>query len=214
VSDFTCAQVNEAAAEFALGILPPDERESVEAHLQRCPACRLEVESMQSVGTQLLDLVPGTEPPLGFDRRVLSRVKPAPSPMRRRYRMIATLAAAAAIAVATTIGVDASHTSRPTPAVAATAVLYEGKQPVGQVAVYPGHPTWVGVTVQLASAGTDSSVKCEMVGYGGSVTDLGSFRLSAGRGSWFARYPKATSRLAGIRLLDDKGDVVASAQFS
>ena len=78
MSDFTCAQVNEAAAEFALGILAPDERESVEAHLQRCPTCRLEVESMQSVGTQLLDLVPGTEPPLGFDRRVLSRVKPAP----------------------------------------------------------------------------------------------------------------------------------------
>lgn len=212
MSDFTCAQVNEAAAEFALGILAPDERESVEAHLQRCPTCRLEVESMQSVGTQLLDLVPGTEPPLGFDRRVLSRVKPAPSPIRRRYRMIATLAAAAAIAVATTIGVDASHTSRPAPAGIASAVLYQGKQPVGQVAVYPGHPTWVGVTVQLAAA--DSSVKCEMVGYGGSVTDLGSFSLSAGRGSWFARYPKVTSHLAGIRLLDDKGDVVASARFS
>jgi len=167
---------------------------------------------MQSVGNQLLDLVPGTEPPLGFDRRVLSRVRPAPSRIRRRYRMIATLAAAAAIAVAATLGADATHTPRPTPAVLASAVLYQGKQPVGQVDVYPGHPSWVGVTLRLPTA--DGSVTCEMVGYNGTVTDIGSFGLSYGRGSWFAQYPKGSSGLAGVRLLDGKGNLVASAQFS
>jgi hypothetical protein len=184
----------------------------VAAHLERCPTCRLEVESMTSVGHQLLDLVPGTEPPLGFDRRVMSRITPARRPIRRRYRMIATLAAAATIAVATTIGVDATRTARPTPAVLADAVLYQGKQRVGRVDLYPGRPPWVGVT--LRSVTVDGRVTCEMVSYDGTVTDLGSFGLSAGSGSWFAPYPKGASELEGVRLLDAKGNVVASAQFS
>ncbi len=69
--EMTCLEVNESVPEFTLGILTPDEHDSVAAHLRACPACRLEVESMQSVSEQLLDLIPGTEPPLGFDRRVL-----------------------------------------------------------------------------------------------------------------------------------------------
>ncbi len=211
----SCAEVNEAAAEFALGVLPPDEREMVAAHLERCPACRLEIESMRSVGHQLLDLVPGTEPPLGFDRRVLARITPAHHPVRRRYRMIATLAAAATIAVATTIGADAAHTThttRPPQAVLASAVLFQGKQRVGQVDLYRGRPPWVGVT--LRSAAVDGRVTCEMVNYDGTVSDLGSFGLAAGSGSWFAPYPKGASGLEGVRLLDEKGDVVASAEFS
>jgi hypothetical protein len=216
VDEMTCLEVNENAPEFALGILSPDEHNAVAAHLRACPACRLEVESMQSVGHQLLDLVPGTEPPLGFDRRVLTRVgsplKPL-KPARRRIRMIATLAAAAVIAVAATIGVDlAGHTSHPGGPVVASAVLYAGSQPVGHVDVRAGKPPWLIMTVH--SVGSNDKVTCEVVGKDGTVTNVGTFWFEYGRGAWSTPDPALNSGLAGVRLVDDHGDVVASAQFA
>ena len=207
----TCFEVNESAPEFALGILTPDQHESVAAHLQACPACRLEVESMQSVSDQLLDLIPGTEPPLGFDRRVLSRVGSPIKPARRRFRMIATLAAAAVIAITATIGFDVGHTSHPAP-VLASAVLYEGSQPVGHVYVRAGNPPWI--TMTMHSVGAYGKVTCEVVGEDGSVTNVGTFGFEYGRGSWSTPDPALKSGLAGVRLVDDHGDVVASAQFT
>jgi Putative zinc-finger len=209
----TCFEVNESAPEFALGILTPEEHESVAAHLRACPACRLEVESMQSVSDQLLDLIPGTEPPLGFDRRVLSRVGSPLKPARRRFRMIATLAAAAVIAIAATIGVsaEAGRTSHPAP-VLASAVLYQGSEPVGQVYVRGGNPPWISMTMH--SVDTDGKITCEVVGKDGSVTNVGTFGFEYGRGSWSTPDPAIRSGLAGVRLVDDHGDVVASAQFT
>ncbi len=77
--DLTCAEARDLAAEFALDILEPEERSAVAAHLLRCPTCRAEVSGMEVVSERLLDLVPGTEPPLGFDRRVLARVQAGPA---------------------------------------------------------------------------------------------------------------------------------------
>src|SRR5262249_27686356 len=101
--ELTCREVRDSSAEFALGILPAEERASVAAHLLRCPSCREEVEGMMAVGTRLLDLVPGTEPPLGFDRRVLARVHGSHAAARTRSwrrpsRLVAAIAAAAAAA--------------------------------------------------------------------------------------------------------------------
>jgi Putative zinc-finger len=211
VDEMTCAEVNEWAPEFALGTLSPDEREAVADHLEACPACRLEVESMQSVGRQLLDLVPGTEPPLGFDRRVLSRVGSNLRPARRRFRLVAILAAAAVIAVAATIGVEVSRTSHPA-AVLASAVLYEGGNAVGHVYVRAGNPPWIMMTMH--SVGADGKVTCEVVGKDGSVTNVGTFWFEYGRGAWSTPDPALKSGLAGVRLVDDQGGVVASAQFS
>jgi hypothetical protein len=208
----TCLEVNESAPEFALGILTPDEHESVSAHLQACPACRLEVESMESISGQLLDLIPGTEPPLGFDRRVLFRVGSPLKPARRRFRMIATLAAAAVIAVAATIGVGAGRASHPAAPVVASAILYEGSQPVGHVDVRAGNPPWISMTMH--SVGADGKVTCELVGKDGSVTNVGTFWFEYGRGSWSTPDPALGTGLAGVRLVDDHGGVVASAQFS
>jgi Putative zinc-finger len=210
VHEMTCFDVNESAPEFALGILAPEEHESVAAHLRACPACRLEVESMHSVSDQLLDLIPGTEPPLGFDRRVLSRVGSPLKPARRRFRLIATLAAAAVIAIAATIGADAGRTSHPAP-VLASAVLYQGSQAVGQVYVRGGNPPWISMTMH--SVGADGKITCEVVGKDGSVTKVGTFGFEYGRGSWSTPDPAIRSGLAGVRLVDDHGDVVASAQF-
>jgi hypothetical protein len=211
VHEMNCVQVNESAAEFSLGILTPDEHDSVAAHLRACPACRLEVESMQSVSEQLLDLIPGTEPPLGFDRRVLSRVGSPLKPARRRFRIVATLAAAAVIAITATIGVDANHPSHPAP-VLASAVLYSEGHQVGKVYVRAGNPPWILMTMR--SVGADGKVTCEVVGKDGSVTNVGTFWFEYGRGTWSTPDPAIKSGLAGVRLVDDHGGVVASAQFT
>ncbi|MFF9197003.1 hypothetical protein ACF09L_17545 [Streptomyces sp. NPDC014779] len=73
-----CGRLREGAAELALGILPARERAAAVAHLDRCPDCRAHVARLTAVGDGLLGLLPGTEPPAGFESRVLRTVAPPP----------------------------------------------------------------------------------------------------------------------------------------
>lgn len=70
----TCVEAREAAAEFALGILDPIYRREVDSHLRLCDDCRREITGLTEVAARLLDVIPGTEPPLGFDRAVLVQI--------------------------------------------------------------------------------------------------------------------------------------------
>ena len=210
--ELTCDEVRESAAEFALDILPSGVRSAVAAHMLRCPACREEIDEMEKIGWRLVDLVPGTEPPLGFDRRVLARVQPD-RPRRRLVRAVITVAAAAAIAVAATIGAaGTSRSPHPGRTVLASAVLENGAKPIGEVYVYAGNPPWVSMTVQ--SVWVKGKVICEIIGMDGKVTNLGSFPVVHGGGSWFAPDPAARSGLLGVRLVDSSGQTVAAADFS
>jgi anti-sigma-K factor RskA len=69
-----CARLRELAPELALGVLTGEERAEARKHLATCPDCREYVLELTSVGDSLLALVPGAEPPLGFEDRVLSRL--------------------------------------------------------------------------------------------------------------------------------------------
>lgn len=69
-----CARLHELAPELALGVLTGQERAEARKHLATCPDCREYVLELTSVGDGLLALVPGAEPPLGFEDRVLSRL--------------------------------------------------------------------------------------------------------------------------------------------
>ncbi|MFF3504970.1 hypothetical protein [Streptomyces sp. NPDC003247] len=73
-SDVTCEALREIGAEMALGVLPGRERAAAVAHLDRCAACREYIEHMTLVGDGLVGLVPGGEPPLGFETRVARRL--------------------------------------------------------------------------------------------------------------------------------------------
>jgi hypothetical protein len=72
MNELNCAQVREVGAELALGILPGEERAAAVAHIDRCPECREYVEQLTLVGDGLLDLLPASEPPPGFETRVTS----------------------------------------------------------------------------------------------------------------------------------------------
>jgi hypothetical protein len=66
--------MRELAPELALGVLTGEQRGEARKHLATCPDCREYVLELTSVGDGLLALVPGAEPPVGFEDRVLSRM--------------------------------------------------------------------------------------------------------------------------------------------
>jgi predicted anti-sigma-YlaC factor YlaD len=212
----TCTEVREAAAEFALDILNSEERSVVAAHLIRCPECRAEVDALTAVGARLLELVPGTEPPLGFDRRVLAQVRPDRNPgrrlLRRRPRLMAGLAAVAAavVLVVASLGWFQGGTSPHTPRAVLSADFVQGSRDVGEVYAY-ANPAWWSMTVHGAT-GTNK-VTCELVGPKGTVTTIGSFDLVDGSGSWGAPDRTGLAGVTGAQLVDGTGHVIAVATF-
>ncbi|GAB7029085.1 hypothetical protein AB0G35_13245 [Streptomyces sp. NPDC021749] len=72
--DLTCEQLHETGAELVLGVLSGRERAEAAAHLDRCADCREYIEQLALVGDGLLALLPGGEPPAGFETRVARRL--------------------------------------------------------------------------------------------------------------------------------------------
>jgi predicted anti-sigma-YlaC factor YlaD len=206
MAELTCDDIREAAAELALGVLPRPQRNLVAAHLLGCRVCRDEVAALTEIATRLLDMVPGTEPPLGFDRAVLLRVKP-----RRRTRTVATAIAAAVIICLLLAGSVLDITGRSHPAVTPpglVGIFRENGVPVGTLAT-GGHPLWVSVSVRgVAMSGP---VSCQLVGGRGSVETLGLFDLVHGSGTWAAPDPGGIGRHQQARLVDRAGQVIATA---
>ena len=60
--------------EFVLGTVDGDRRARMAAHVLRCAACRHEYDELAATVEDLLPAVPGAQPPLGFDERVLARI--------------------------------------------------------------------------------------------------------------------------------------------
>jgi len=77
-----CAEVAERAAELALGVLLGHERARILAHLDRCGKCQEDVRQLTVTADALLELLPGSEPPLGFESRVLALIRRWPCPGR------------------------------------------------------------------------------------------------------------------------------------
>lgn len=217
MADSGCETARESLAELALGALRGEELRRVSAHVEHCSECRREVNSMLPVASRLLELVPGTEPPLGFDRRVLSNVEAVEggaSRFARRRSVIMAIAAAAAIVFgvsgwlvgAASSGPSGHHQGRPE----LTAEFVEQGHGVGQIEVY-GKPLWLTVTVH--GTGISGAVICEMVHADGSVTKMGPFDLVGGSGTWSAPDPEGMAHVTQAQLVDTAGKVVAVAHI-
>ncbi|MET9518903.1 zf-HC2 domain-containing protein [Streptomyces sp. NPDC002994] len=224
----TCDRMRDLAAELALGILPAQERAQAVAHLDRCPGCRQDIEQLTLVGDGLLGLLPGTEPPVGFETRVAERMAPSrPETSRRRLRRrLRVTAAAAALALACGFGgwaVGTSFDDAPAPSsqlqgqpVLLEAALVAGVQEVGRIYLYPGSPGWVYMSVDLKDGeyGDDGSVvRCRLERSDGTTVPIGSFTLKGGYGYWGAPAPVDPATVTGARLLAPDGSVLATANF-
>lgn len=222
MTDSGCETARESLAELALGALRGEELHRVSAHVEHCSECRREVTSMLPVASRLLELVPGTEPPLGFDRRVLSNVQQVERGGRRfegrggrfaRHRtVIMAVAAAAAIVFGVSgwlVGADSSghHQSRPE----LTAEFVQQGRDVGEFEAY-GKPLWLTVTVR--GTGISGPVTCEMIHDDGSITTMGSFDLVGGSGTWSTPDPEGMANVTQAQLVDTTGKVVATAHIA
>jgi hypothetical protein len=218
MTSLTCSEVREATAEFALDILPSHERSLIGAHLLRCPECRAEVEAMSGISARLLELVPGTEPPLGFDERVLALVRPDVKGPRRFFNRrpgrvfagLAAVAAAVVLIVSLSLGWFQGGSGSNAPGAALTAAFIQNGRDVGDV--YGSRsPAWVDMRV-VGLTGAEK-VTCQLLHKDGHVTTVGSFDVVDGSGRWGAPDPGGFAGVTGARLLDDRGQVIATATF-
>jgi hypothetical protein len=69
-----CGEFADVAAELALGVLTGRERAQAVAHLDHCDSCREYVRQLSLTGEEMLGLLPGREPPAGFESRVMGRL--------------------------------------------------------------------------------------------------------------------------------------------
>lgn len=200
-SGFSCEQLREIGAELALGVLPAEDRAGVMDHLEHCPACREYVHELTATSDALLDLVPGSEPPVGFEDRVIDRLglssgrRPR---LRVRWRRFALAAAAAAAGLALGGGgwVLGASVGRPTPVAPIvspvqprliTAQLAHAGQSFGQVYLYTGSSPWLYMAVD--ADGHSGTVRCQLQRADGSIVKVGSFTLNDdGYGSWGGPY--------------------------
>ncbi|MFD5506370.1 anti-sigma factor family protein [Streptomyces sp. NPDC127051] len=232
MSEMTCEQLRECDAELALGILPARERARAVAHLDQCPGCREHIEQLALVGDDLLGLLPGTEPPVGFESRVTAGLPPppapasapAPAPARRWLLRPRVAAVAAALAVACGFGGWAAGTAiqqASAPPVSPTAragaellqaPLVTGGREVGRVFAHPGAKGWVYMSVDLEKPMPE--ISCVLDHRDGTMTRLGTFSLRDGYGYWVATADVNATTLAGARLLTPEGSVLASAHFA
>ncbi|MFF2325694.1 MULTISPECIES: hypothetical protein [unclassified Streptomyces] len=224
---FTCEQLREIGAELALGVLPARERAEAMDHLEHCPGCREYIHELTATSDALLSLVPVSEPPAGFEDRVIDRLglTAGRRPLRGvRWRRFGLAAAAAAASLALggggwVLGASAGRPAPVTPIVSpvqarlVTAGLTHAGHPFGQVYLYTGASPWLYMAVD--AEGHSGTVRCELQRADGSTVQVGSFALdSEGYGSWGAPYPADTSPVTGLRLLNPDGTVLASATFA
>jgi hypothetical protein len=169
-----------------------------------------------------VELLPGAEPPVGFEQRVITALAPPPSPRARPRWMPA---AAVTLAVAFAAGgwiLGRSYRDVPPPETdAQTSVrtvmftpLTAGDHPVGQAYVYPGRPSWIFLSLDTDSDTTSDTIRCEMVHRDGSTMPLGTFTLTKGYGAWVVPTALDRNTLATIRLINDNGHTLATAQFT
>lgn len=233
ISQMGCEEFASVAAELALGVLTGRERAQALAHLEHCDACREDVSQLTSAGEQLLALLPTSEPPPGFETRVMERIglaAPAPEPERRSRarrrlprhwfrisgpRRLLAMAAVLAAIVAGGVGGWGLHSTGTQVAGAPlrnAVFLSASHQSAGKVFVYDGNPRWVYMSVDVTS--TTGNVICQVMGKDGRVTTVGTFWLDNGYGSWGAAVPAGTGLVTGARLLSAEGTVLATATFA
>lgn len=231
-----CEEFADVAAELALGVLTGRERAEALAHLDHCEGCRETVRQLTSTGEELLGLLPASEPPPGFESRVMERIgltvpeapgapgarAPRAGHWRPRAwagglkprRLIAAAAVVAAIVAGGAGGWSlrgpGSHAAVSAPVSAP--LVSPSHYVVGSFVYQQGNPGRVYASVNLSSA--TETVICQVVGMDGHVTTIGSFQLADGSGWWNTTAPARVGQLAGAQLLSSRGTVLATASFS
>lgn len=217
MTDRDCEWLRAVADELALGILPGQERAEAIAHLDRCPTCREHVEQLTLVGDGLLSLLPGSEPPAGFETRVTDRLGLNQPRRQRRPRAGVAVAAAAVAAVGFGFGgwavgtaiegasAPTSRSSEPRGAehgLLEASLLAPDDRPVGRIFAYTGSPGWIYMSVHLGPDGSGSDSRADDES---EAADSRDEYAETGRVSCRLERTDGTSVNIGEFSLDDAG---------
>lgn len=222
-----CDQYTDELAELALGILTGRERVQTLAHVEACPSCRAEVEQLSLAADALLEVVPGVEPPLGFEVRLRERLGSGRAARRlvsrqRRLRQVSLVLACVLLLVAVGLGAGwlARGGEQPTTLRSAfgtqpggrveTASLLAGGRTLGTVVVYSGRTSWLFMSLEDGS--WSGKATCEVRLADGATVPLGTFWLDEGYGAWGVTLPSRTGSIQTASVVSD-GSVLASAHF-
>ncbi len=228
MTEMDCQQLRECSAELALGALSGPERASALMHLEHCLECQNEVKSLSTLSDALCDLVPSMEPPVGFETRVVARLR-GPGASRRHWpvqglglapRRWLAAAVAGLVLVAGGAGWVIGDTSRAGPPSPAPRVAFSWgsfRSPghsgdIGEAFVSWGRPRWVFMTVDLGRG--DGIANCFLVEKGGHLLQVGSLDLSHGSGYWGAAVQAPVWQVTGARIESADGRILATATFS
>ena len=200
-------------AEHALGILDGRARAELVTHVEACEECTAEMAELTGTVDALLHVAAGVEPPVGFESRVIERIRssrPAVIGPRRRAVLAAVAAGVVLLAIGVGWSIDHVATSRP-PAQAVGKMeqrtLAASGLDVGLVYAYTGNPSWMFVTVDAPTAPV--LVRCVVVTTSGRHDFVGTFALAGGKGAWGTPLPVPFSAVRGIELTTTSGALVA-----
>lgn len=208
----TCAELEELAAELALGTLAGDERAGALDHLARCASCRELVDQLGRVADGMLQLAPAAEPPPGFESRVLAGmgVRPAsvPTGPSRRRMLLGAAAVALVAALSGAVGATVVDGDRPAGAEVRTALVVdeEGRWTCRAV-VYGADPTWLVVSLDR-SDGLSTAFSVEALHSGSSVpVPVGDLIIHDGHGTLSAAVGLPAEVVKSVRVRDGSGRI-------
>jgi hypothetical protein len=185
-----CRDWRESLGAYTLGHLEADERAGLEAHLEGCPECRSEVESLGGVALLLphgdperFDSAP--EPSAELGRRILASINADRKVKQRRRRLRFSLAvsgSAAAVAVAALLALVILPAGAP--AVPEQRVEFASLPP-GMTIGAKLEPHAFGTEIHMYVSGVRSGTLCKVFlrGLDGIRYSAGSFRYRWGEDS-------------------------------
>ena len=219
-----CSDADTMLAELALDVLPGDQRATVLAHVEQCPTCRQLLEELTETADDLLLAGAVTEPPAGFDDRVLTSIDEASEERGSRRRAdrctplrlpvsVAAAVAAALLAIGgvtgAVIGRSAGGGDDPGRRFRTVNLLAAGGADVGDVVTYYGRSPWY--FMQLEGTLPDGTYQCVLEMADGRLVPLGRLQAVGGQGGWGDRVTVDPREVRVARLVDGRGTTVATA---
>jgi len=212
-----CGDVRELAPELALGIVGGPERADALQHASECGPCRALIGELAEAADALTLLAPESEPPPGFEERVLAALK-APRRRMRRRAAVMVAAAAAAAAIVSIVGVRVVESVQETNRIVAAASDVRSTRmtgangvDVGNVFVSNGSPSSVVVNVNYGVPSGRYGIEFRT---GSAAKHLGTVSIRDERGAWGGVVALPGGATGSVVLVGADGAVVCEARLS
>ncbi|MFI5034802.1 MAG: zf-HC2 domain-containing protein [Acidimicrobiales bacterium] len=205
--------VRGALAEYALGVLDGRDRAAVMGHVEGCEECADEVRSLTTTADALVHVPVAADPPLGFESRVMERIRRSGGPHARTRTTLVSLAAAASVIGAFGVGWALQSATAPTTQAHLAGPVVERSlvaagHPVGVVYVDTGRPSWMFVSLDVT--GAPSRIRCDVITTSGRHDLVGTFNLVAGHGAWGTTLAVPWSSVRTVEITSMSGARVAT----